>query len=118
MAIKTIAVDFDSTLVTTVPYPYLGVVRENAKEVLDRFVEAGHEVIIWSCRDKEVIVDFLNQHEIPYHAINENTEHLKMTWGNNPRKIGADLFIDDKNIFAKEIDWYEIEKELIRLKWL
>lgn len=29
-------------------------------------------------------------------AVNDNTEELKRAYGTNPRKIGADYYIDDK----------------------
>lgn len=114
---KVVGIDFDGTLVTN-QYPDLGVIKENAKKVCQKIVDSGNQIVIWTCREPLVIKDFLLENDIPFNAINENTEVLTQRWGNDPRKVGVDLFIDDKNIFCHEINWFEIENELIRLGYI
>lgn len=114
---RVVGIDFDGTLVTN-EYPDLGVVKDNAKEVCKRIINSGNQIVIWTCREPLVIKEFLIKNDIPFDAINENTEALKQRWGNDPRKVGVDLFIDDKNIFCNEIDWFEIGKELVRLGYI
>lgn len=114
---KTIGIDFDGTLVTNI-YPDLGTLKPNAQETCQKIIDSGNEIVIWTCREPEAIRKFLLYNNIPFTTINENTESLINRWGNNPRKAGVDLFIDDKNIFCNEINWFEIEKELMRLGYI
>lgn len=109
--IKSVGIDFDGTLVTNT-YPNLGTVKSNAKETIDALIDSGTQVVIWTCRKPEDINDFLIENGIRYHSINKNTNEMINQWGNDPRKAGVDLFIDDKNIFCKEIIWSDIYKEL------
>lgn len=112
---RTIAIDFDGTIVDDIGFPEIGKVKPFAKKVINRIIESGNEVIIWTCREPSEIESFLLFNGINYTTINENTKKLKNSWGNDPRKVGAYLFIDDKNIFCKEINWYEIYEELGKL---
>ena len=112
MVKKVIAIDFDGTIVDD-KFPDFGDVKEGAKEVINELLEVGHEVIIWSCQDAEEIEHVLYRLGINYTAINENTESMMQRWGNNPRKIGADNFIDDKGLDTTNIDWEWINFQLI-----
>lgn len=111
---KVIAVDFDGTITLGDNYPDLGIVNKKAIDVINKIKKRGHEIIIWTCRDSWIIEETLNEHGIMYDAINENTEYLKEKWGNNPRKVGADILIDDKSLFYVN-DWSKIEDELIKI---
>ncbi len=82
------------------------------KSLIDALIDSGTQVVIWTCRKPEDINDFLIENGIRYHSINKNTNEMINQWGNDPRKAGVDLFIDDKNIFCKEIIWSDIYKEL------
>lgn len=110
---KTIAIDFDGTITKEDEYPKIGELQTHARFTINRIIECGHEVIIWSCRDSAEIERYLYENDIKFTAINENTENLKSTWGNDPRKVGAYMFIDDKNIFCQRINWLEIYGELL-----
>lgn len=111
---KVIAVDFDGTITTGDSYPEIGTVDEKAVEVINKIKNKGHEIIIWTCRDSWVIEETLLDYGIKYDSINENTPYLKGKWGNNPRKVGADILIDDKSLFYVN-DWSKIERELVRI---
>ena len=41
-------------------------------------------------------VEFCRCYGLEFDAVNDNTEELKRAYGTNPRKIGADYYIDDK----------------------
>lgn len=114
---KTVGIDFDGTIVTNI-YPDLGTLKPNAQETCQKIIDSGNEIVIWTCREPEAIRSFLLDNNVPFTTINENTESLINRWGNNPRKAGVDLFIDDKNIFCNEINWFNIEKELIKLGYI
>lgn len=109
---KTIAIDFDNTITNSDNYPEIGKLRTNARLTINKIIESGHEVIIWSCRDASEIERYLYEQGVKYTAINENTPHLISKWGNDPRKVGADYFIDDKNLMTPLINWMRIYGEL------
>lgn len=93
--IPTIAVDFDGCLCTN-KYPDIG---EPNTELIQALREVDANLILWTCRDRCELahaVEFCTRHGLKFAAINENIQELKRQWGTNPRKIGADLYIDDK----------------------
>lgn len=98
-----VAVDFDGTIVTP-EFPNIGRLRAGAKEALLRLQEMGYYVIIWSCRDGDWVTkaqDFLREQGIPFDAFNENAARTLKPDGDwpgiNPRKIFANLYIDDQS---------------------
>lgn len=61
----------------------------------------GARVILWTCREGELLtraVEFCRCFGLEFDTVNDNTEELKKVYGTNPRKIGADYYIDDKAI--------------------
>ena len=96
----TIAVDFDDTLVTD-NYPDVGeIIFENWKKVL-KAKEAGAKIVLWTCRTDEPLkkaVEFCKEHGLVFDAVNENIEEAKKFYNNDPRKIFADEYWDDRSI--------------------
>ena len=95
-----IAVDFDGTIVTH-EYPRIGKPIPFAIETLRKLQqEDHHQIILWSVREGELLqeaVDYCKSRGLEFYAVNSNypeetDEH------NAPRKINADLWIDDKNL--------------------
>lgn len=108
------AIDFDGTIVEH-KYPYIGELKDNAKNVINRLYFDGHKIIIWTCRylkqDLEEMFLFLKSENINFHAINTNV--LTIDFKPHP-KIYADIYIDDRNLFIENnIDWFKIEKYFI-----
>ena len=61
-------------------------------------------------REDELLDEALEwcaEHGIEFDAVNDNTEEQKEMYGNNPRKIYADIYIDDHNLGG--IDWEVFE---------
>lgn len=118
---KVIAIDFDGTIVED-KFPEIGKTKPRALLVIKKLIREGHTIVIWTCRNYGIINDFIKKNfkgmEQIFIYINENPPDLRAKFGNDPRKLGADLFIDDKALFTKEVDWGRIEKELIKLKYL
>lgn len=59
----------------------------------------GAKVILWTCREGELLtraVEFCRCFGLEFDAVNDNTEELKRAYGTDPRKIGADYYIDDR----------------------
>lgn len=106
---KVIAIDFDGTIVED-DFPRIGKLKNNAKEVLN-FLYENNIVIIWTCRTgkfKDKAISFLKENNIKYHFFNENINNK--IYSEDSRKINADIFIDDKNIFMTSIDWLKIKE--------
>ncbi len=115
-----IAVDFDGTICEN-KYPMIGKLKNGVREVINKLVDNDNcEIIIWTCREGEYLKDaifFLTENSIPYHYLNDNCNWAKEEFSNNAncRKVYADLYVDDKAIFA-DINWFKIYDEIIKVK--
>lgn len=90
-----IAVDFDGTLcVNGMPNTAL-IADLRAKQA------QGHIIILWTCRTgqrlKEAIT-FLYRNGFAPNLVNQNAPQAIAMLKADPRKIYADVYIDDKNI--------------------
>ncbi len=101
MGNKTIAIDFDNTIFET-EYPTIlrpiSPVIEMAKERRAR----GDKLILWTCREGaelEAAVEACRAEGLEFDAVNDNLPEEKAKWGNNPRKVAADEYWDDKGAF-------------------
>lgn len=106
---KIISIDFDGTCTTKNKFPKIGYIQPYLKECISMLQENGNICILNTCREGGLLneaVEFLKYHGIVFDYINENPKHKIEMYG-DCRKIGADFYIDDKNIFSK-IDWEEI----------
>ena len=96
---KIIAVDFDNTIAKT-KYPEI---IEPIPEVIDLLRELkkkGATIILWTCREGDKLkaaIDWCKEHNVPIDLVNENDKDRTKYWGCDCRKIGADLYIDDKS---------------------
>lgn len=94
------AVDFDGTLCTD-NYPYAGEPNEKLIKGLIAERARGVKLILWTCREGEPLdlaVEWCKAQGLEFDAVNENLPELKELWGNDTRKIGATLYIDDKAV--------------------
>lgn len=105
---KIIAVDFDGTIVED-KYPAIGKPMIFAFETLTMLQKDGHRLILWTYRDGPLLeeaVEFCKKHQITFYAVNKNYPEEEYT-DKTPRKIKADIFIDDRNIGGL-VGWGEI----------
>jgi hypothetical protein len=114
---KKIAIDWDGTVVKNGQYPEIGEPKPNAINVLQRIVNDGGKVAIWTCRggkkQEQGIVDKLHELGFTEFIINKQFPDVLDEFEEHSPKIFADLYIDDRALFAqKEIDWYEVERIL------
>lgn len=96
---KLIAVDFDGTIVEDA-YPGIGKPQLFAFETLKRLKDDGHRLILWTYRHGKKLdeaVAFCAENGIEFYAINNSFPNEEFS-GKESRKIGADIFIDDRNI--------------------
>ena len=95
------AIDFDGTLCVD-KYPNIGKPRKGVIRKVKRLQKKGHKFILWTCREGELLYDALlwcgKQEIVYFDAINENLPEMIEKYGTDPRKIGADKYIDDKAV--------------------
>ena len=93
-----IAVDFDGTIVEH-EYPKIGKPIPFAIETLKLLQkEKEFRLILWSVREGSLLqeaVDYCESKGLKFYAANKNFPEEDTP---TPRKINADLFIDDKNL--------------------
>ena len=107
MSGKIIAIDYDGTIAVN-SYPDAGepnwYIINRAKEEQAR----GARLILWTCRtdkDLEVAVEACTNWGLRFEAINENPIDRQLLYGNNPRKIYADEYWDDRAMPIKHATW-------------
>ncbi len=95
-----IAVDFDGTIVTH-EYPKIGKEIPFAIATLKQIqTEFPHRLVLWTVREGEYLeeaVEFCKKRGLEFYAVNANYPEEK-PHDNEPRKLKADLFIDDRNL--------------------
>lgn len=96
-----IAVDFDGTIVEHA-YPKIGKEIPFAIDVLKRFQqEEFHQLILWTVREGSLLdeaVEFCRARGLEFYAVNSNYPAETPSDELSPRKLAADLFIDDRNL--------------------
>lgn len=117
-----ICIDFDDTIVETNKDFSINKLRENAKEVINKWYMLGAYIIIWTCRTDETQLTaelFLKENGILYDKINEQSVYTSIEWPGNSRKVYGDIYIDDKdpdNIINSMPTWLEIDGKLELIK--
>ena len=107
-----IAVDFDGTIVEH-EYPKIGKPIPFAIDVLKKLQnEEHHTLILWTVREGELLeeaLSYCSKNGIEFYAANKN--YPEEETGDTPRKLTADIFIDDKNIGGLP-DWSVIYRTI------
>lgn len=101
---KVYAVDFDGVLCEDA-YPIIGKPYVRNIEYLKNARKKGDKIILWTCRDGELLeqaVSWCSAQGLEFDAINDNLPEMIEQYGTNPRKIGADYYIDDKAVIFNE----------------
>jgi len=105
---KTIAVDFDGTIVSNA-YPGIGKPLLFAFQTLKKLQDEGHTLILWTYRSGKKLdeaVEFCKKNGLTFYAVNKSYPEEVMS-DDISRKLNADLFIDDRNIGGM-LGWGEI----------
>lgn len=93
------AVDFDGTLCRN-KWPQIGEPNDILLGFLKEAREQGSKVVLWTMREgdmQEQAVAWCRNHGLEFDAVNDNTAEMKEFYGNNPRKVFANVYIDDHN---------------------
>lgn len=99
-----IAIDFDGTL-----WEHGGASGPNRLlfEAARTLRERGHKLILWTCRYEghglEDALRICAAMGLTFDAVNDNLPEIKEGFG-NPRKIVADIYIDDRSAHPTAID--------------
>ena len=103
---RIIAVDFDGTLCGNM-YPSIGGPNEALIAWLRAEREHGTRIILWTCRTGELLtkaIDWSRRRGLEFDAVNDNLPWMVARFhGENPRKIYADIYIDDHSYGIKDI---------------
>jgi len=107
-----IAVDFDGTIVEHA-YPKIGKPIPFAIDVLKKLQKEEHHILLlWTVREGEFLqeaIDYCSKNGLEFYAANKN--YPEEETGDTPRKLMADIFIDDKNMGGLP-DWGIIYKAI------
>lgn len=102
---KRIAVDFDGTLFTD-EYPKIGKPKWRVINWCKERKEKGDVLILWTCREGESLreaVEMCREVGLVFDYVNQNDAYLKKQFGNDCRKVGADIYLDDKAMRIEDI---------------
>lgn len=105
--IEIVAVDFDGTLCAD-RYPEIGNANYPLIELLKRLQKQGVKIILWTCRCGERLeeaVEWCASFGLCFDRVNENVKEILERYGGDSRKIYADVYIDDKAVYAKALDF-------------
>lgn len=100
-----IAVDFDGTLCRSM-WPAIGKPNLFLISSLKGKQSNGNKLILWTCREGKLLDDavkWCKSFGLEFDAVNENLPEYIEKYGGNPRKIHADMYIDDKSV---KPTWY------------
>lgn len=98
---RIVAVDFDGVIVED-KYPEIGRVNGYMVERLKQLMDIGVDLILWTSRDGEQLVEAVNtcvKLGLTFKAINENHPLVIDLFQNDTRKVYADIYLDDKAVY-------------------
>ena len=93
------AIDFDGTIVEDA-FPEIGRLRPEAENFIRALQARGDKWILYTMREDESLdaaFEFLHAHGLIPDAVNDNLPEMCRRYRNNPRKVYADVYIDDHN---------------------
>ena len=99
------AIDFDGTIVEHA-YPDICKPIYNMLEIIRKLKEDGHSLILWTCRYGEKLEEaktWLKEQKVYdcFDAFNENLPAQKEYFGNDTRKVFANVYVDDRAEFVR-----------------
>ena len=100
------AIDFDNTL-CEMAYPAIGSPKYDIINFCKARKAEGHKLILNTCREGELLckaVAWCAKWGLQFDAHNNNLPERIAEYGTDPRKIGADFYIDDHNLFLKGVN--------------
>lgn len=99
--VKVAAIDFDGTLFTENRFPEVGDPIYKNIEYVKSLKKNGVELILYTNREGSLLDDAVSSCKevgLEFDAINENLQWRIDLYGNDCRKIGADIYFDNKAV--------------------
>ena len=113
-----VAVDFDGILCQD-KFPEIGKPNYGMISFIRRLQDSEIETILWTSRINNRLskaVEWCEDRGLHFTAINDNTPNNKEEYGTNPRKVYADIYIDDRSPWmmykSRPDDLKEIENQV------
>lgn len=103
---RAIALDFDGTLCEN-KYPEIGAPKWDVIRQAKQEKEAGTKLILWTCREGALLQEALaacRRWGLELDAVNDSLASWKRCFGDDPRKIGATEYWDDKAVNVRDIE--------------
>ena len=100
------AVDFDGTLCVSIRNG-IGSPNINLIEHLKKRRRQGNKIILNTCRCGDRLtpaIEWCKEFGLEFDAVNDNLPEIVEALGVNPRKIYADVYIDDKMVNKPKYD--------------
>lgn len=101
------AIDFDGTIAIT-KWPVIVSPNENVVSFIKNIQSIGDKWILWTNRTGENLdaaVQWCHDHGLHPDAVNDNLPHMIEFFGCNPRKVFANVYIDDHNAGGLLLDY-------------
>ena len=108
---KIYAIDFDGTIVTNA-WPNIGKPNMELIKFIKEIQAKGDKWILWTMRSGSQLVDaiqYCSAHDLVPDAVNDNLPELIRAYNNNPRKVYADYYIDDHNMYIPQLSTEYVE---------
>lgn len=110
MSVYVIAVDFDGTLCEN-KYPEIGDPNKEMIDYLKKRQQDGAKLVLWTCRVDELLdnaVRWSRNRGLIFDAVNENLPEIIAEFGTDTRKIFANEYVDDRNMWIPSEDVADI----------
>lgn len=111
-----VAIDFDDTISPKEEDLIPRRLMPGAKDAINWMHSLGCYIIVWTCRVgmlAEILEPFMKKEGVRFHVVNENAPFYPLP---TSRKIYADVYIDNRNVFGFDnIDWEEVRRVVARL---
>lgn len=94
-----VAVDFDGILCKD-KFPEIGEPNYDMIAFVRRLQDSGIETILWTSRVDDRLAEavaWCGDRGLHFTSINDNTPSNKEQYGTNPRKVYADIYMDDRS---------------------
>lgn len=105
-----IAIDFDGVLCED-RFPEIGAPDYEVVSLVRQLIDAGHEVILWTCRVDarlQEAVEWCEDRGLHFCAVNENAPSNRARWEseypNGTRKVYADVYVEDHDLLYRRAD--------------
>lgn len=92
-------IDFDGTIVED-KWPDIGEPKQKVVDYIKQLQDKGHKWVLLTCRHDDGLISALTwlfNHGLYPAAVNDNTTEKIAEFNSNPRKVYADVYIDDHN---------------------